>query len=221
MYTAGRNDYGQQGDGTNLQLLPLVFKPMNSDTDWSKIVLSVHSLAIKTNGTLWTWGHNNYGQIGNGNTVNQLSPYQVGTDTDWVEVGNGVASSYAIKANGTLWSWGRNEYGQLGNGTYNNMSILQMGTDTDWAKIKSNTYSCIALKTNGTLWSWGKNNQGELGIGEIGGVDTNGVPFGNKNTPQQIGNASNWVKIAVANGFAMAVKMTEHFGLGEVMGMVD
>ena len=105
MYTAGRNDYGQQGDGTNLQLLPLVFKPMNSDTNWSKIVRGAHSLAIKTNGTLWTWGQNNYGQIGNGNTVNQLSPYQVGTDTDWVEVGNGNSTSFAIKANGTLWSW--------------------------------------------------------------------------------------------------------------------
>ena len=78
---------------------------------------TVHSLAIKTNGTLWAWGFNRDGQVGNGTTTNQTSPVQVGTDTDWASAATGQWHSLAVKANGTMWAWGNNDSGQLGDTT--------------------------------------------------------------------------------------------------------
>jgi alpha-tubulin suppressor-like RCC1 family protein len=74
-----------------------------------------HSLAIREDGTLWAWGQNRYGQLGDGTTINRHKPVQVLTDV--VSVAAGVRHSLAIKRDGTLWAWGQNRYGQLGDGT--------------------------------------------------------------------------------------------------------
>ena len=74
-------------------------------------------MAIKTNGTLWGWGDNGSGQLGDGTTVEKDSPEQIGTDDDWAVVTAGEGHTLAIKTNGTLWAWGNNELGQLGDGT--------------------------------------------------------------------------------------------------------
>ncbi len=73
--------------------------------------------AIKTDGTLWVWGQNNYGQLGLGNGINRSSPVQVGALTNWYQVSTNSRVVAAIKTNGTLWGWGENTFGQLGLGT--------------------------------------------------------------------------------------------------------
>jgi alpha-tubulin suppressor-like RCC1 family protein len=117
----GRNDYGQLGDGTNFDKnLPT----QTSEEDW--ICTSAgyrHSLAIKSNGTLWAWGLNTYGEIGNGTTINTNIPIQIGTANDWYYVSAHGNHSLAIKNDGTLWAWGYNYNGQLGNGSTLNSTV--------------------------------------------------------------------------------------------------
>src|SRR5262249_23514164 len=76
-----------------------------------------YSLAIKTDGTLWGWGGNNHGQLGNGTTVSQNVPVQIGGANDWKQVAASFGHSVAIKTGGTLWAWGENSHGELGDGT--------------------------------------------------------------------------------------------------------
>ena len=87
---------------------------------WKKIASSstaLHNVAIAANGSLWAWGYNGLGQVGNGTTTNQSSPEQIGIATNWQSIACGGDHSVAIKTNGSLWAWGFNGYGELGNGT--------------------------------------------------------------------------------------------------------
>tara|TARA_B100000579_G_C22771902_1_gene824411 strand:+ start:143 stop:1342 length:1200 start_codon:yes stop_codon:yes gene_type:complete len=130
--------------------------------------------ALKTNGTLWMWGHGEYGLLGNGIEDGAYSsPTQVGTDTTWTHISCARGSmATAIKTNGTLWTWGRNEHGQLGlntAGTYTDKSSpTQIGTDTTWRYARGGNKSVFAVKTDGTLWSWGYNKNGALGLNTAG-----------------------------------------------------
>ena len=118
LWAWGWNSLGQVGDGTTINRPSPV--QVGTDTDWSSLAVGgtkMHSLAIKTNGTLWAWGFNRDGQVGNGTTTNQTSPVKVGTDTDWASAATGQWHSLAVKTDGTLWAWGNNDSGQLGDGT--------------------------------------------------------------------------------------------------------
>ncbi len=77
-----------------------------------------HSLALQTDGSLWAWGDNRDGQVGDGSTTDRHLATRIGTDTDWRGVAAGWYHSLAIKSDGSLWAWGDNRYGQLGDGTH-------------------------------------------------------------------------------------------------------
>jgi alpha-tubulin suppressor-like RCC1 family protein len=125
-----------------------------------------HSLARKTDGTLWAWGQNNLGQLGIGNTTNQTVPVQVGAATNWASISVGDYHSFALKTDGTLWAWGYNISGQLGIGNTTNQTVpVQLGSATDWASVDGGYAHTLALKTDGTLWAAGYNYYGQLGIG--------------------------------------------------------
>ncbi len=76
----------------------------------------IRSATVKTDSTLWAWGRNWYGQVGDGTTIDKWSPVQIGTDMDWAGVAAGSDHTVAVKTDGTLWAWGYNYRGQLGNG---------------------------------------------------------------------------------------------------------
>jgi alpha-tubulin suppressor-like RCC1 family protein len=123
----------------------------------SSSTLSFHNVGIQTDGTLWTWGNNADGQLGDGTTTNRTLPTQVGTDTDWVYVVAGNNATYAIKQNGTLWAWGGNDKGQLSDGTTTPRLLpAQVLPGTTWNKIYSGHGFIVAQKTDGTLWSCGQ-----------------------------------------------------------------
>jgi len=116
LYAWGLNDFGQLGDGGNT---PIAFDPIQvgTDADWTVVSAgAAHSMAIKSDGSLWAWGANTYGQLGDGTDADANVPKQIGTEKKWVFVSAGKYHTFAIKTDGTLWGWGRNQEGQLGNG---------------------------------------------------------------------------------------------------------
>lgn len=107
---------------------------VGTDTNWAQVAAGFqHSAAIKTTGTLWTWGNNTFGQCGTGDQVAKSSPTQVGALTSWAYVKCGSNHTIAVRTDGTLWAWGYNNFGQLGQGnTTNRSSPVQIGSATNW-----------------------------------------------------------------------------------------
>ena len=112
---------------------------VGTGTDWAKMdVGDTHTVAIESDGSLWAWGRNASGELGNGTRADRSSPVRVGAGTDWVSVSGGGQYTAAIKSNGTLWSWGSNDFGQVGDGTHNvRSSPVQIGTSTNWARVSA------------------------------------------------------------------------------------
>lgn len=198
---------------------------VGSLTNWSKISSSTTgAMAVKTDGTLWGWGNNARGQIGNGSTVFTSSPVQVGTLSTWASVAcknTGAfspGSTAAIKTDGTLWVWGANESGQHGRGnTTRQSSPVQVGSLTNWAQVDM-VYNGIAtapadgiaaaVKTDGTLWTWGAG-----GGGGLGGLASGAGTTVTRSSPVQVGSLTNWSQVALGHSstgvgqyFALAVK---------------
>ena len=107
-------------------------------TNWASVSVGVgHMVAVKTNGTLWAWGQNTSGQLGDGTNTSTSSPVQIGGLTTWAAGSAGAYHNLGLKTDGTLWAWGRNTSGQLGDGTTTNRnSPVQIGTLTNWAQIE-------------------------------------------------------------------------------------
>jgi len=119
---------------------------------------------MKADFTLWAWGYNGNGELGNNSKVNSSVPVQIGVDKDWYAFAAGGNHALAQKTDGTLWAWGHNAYGQLGDGTWNNkLSPVQIAGHAGWQSFSAGAYHTLATKNDGTLWVWGFNGDGELG----------------------------------------------------------
>lgn len=195
LWTWGEDLNGKLGNGPGVSYQ---FSPdqISTDTDWIAVTAAVgHSVALKSDGTLWSWGSNFSGQLGIGNNTDQESPVQVGTDTDWAYITSGNSTSLAIKSNGTLWAWGSNNLGQLGIGnTTDQTSPVQVGSDNDWIQVQGGLNHSIAMKSDGTIWTWGNNYYGQLG-----------TP-GNHTSPVQVGSANDWVAVEAGYYHSVALK---------------
>ncbi len=177
LWAWGRNTSGQLGIGTTggLSTIPV---QVGTATDWASAAAGGyyggadgHTVAVKTDGTLWTWGRNHVGQLGDGTTTNHPSPVQVGPDTNWAVVAAGAFYTVAVKTDGILWAWGDNSRGQLGLDAdvhpFSTIPIQPRGTDTNWAGVAAGAFHTMAVKTDGTLWTWGDNTSGQLGYATI------------------------------------------------------
>lgn len=139
LWSWGRNLYGVLGLGNTTQYNSP--KQIGANTDWATPTLSGNNSAActTTDGKLFPWGRNNYGQLGLGDTVDRSSPVQVGALTNWETPSMGYSSMGCKKTDGTLWMWGRNATGQLGQGnTTNQSSPVQVGSLTNWNKLSVN-----------------------------------------------------------------------------------
>ena len=192
----GDNEYGQVGVGSS-DFWKTTPTQIGIATDWVSIAAGYgHNLGIKSDGTLWAWGYNADGQLGDGTILNKLSPVQIGTATDWASVDAGLIHNFGIKTDGTLWAWGWNHYGQLGDGTNSDRrSPVQIGTG-DWVSVAAGDYYSLGIKGDGSLWAWGWNDVGQLGDGSTT----------NRATPTQIGAANNWALVAAGYKFSFGIK---------------
>ena len=171
-----------------------------SGTTWSQTGIAVgrrFCLAVKTDGTLWGWGNNLFGQLGlNNQGVYRSSPVQVGAGTNWSLVNCGEYTSLATKTDGTLWAFGRNNVGQLGvSDRIDRSSPTQVGTGTNWSLVSGGSNAVLAIKTNGTLWTWGEPSAGSTGLND--GVS--------RSSPTQIGTGTNWSKISAGVSHSAAI----------------
>lgn len=155
-----------------------------------------HSIAIKSDGTLWAWGFNASGQLGDGTTTQRQIPVQVGITADWKVVSAGDNHTLAIKNDGTLWTWGYNQYGQLGDGTFGNSRAIptKIGTHTDWEFVSAGASFSVAIKADGTLWSWGDNYYGQLGNSSTTFI------------PEKVGTDTNWKSVSAGGNHVLAIK---------------
>lgn len=162
-----------------------------------QIATGYHSLVVKTDGTLWTWGRNNYGQLGNGTTDDSHIPSKMMDGVSQVAVSS--YHSLAVNTDGTLWAWGRNNSGQLGNGTSgSDTNILTPVKIMDGvAHVAAGSYHSLAVKTDGSLWAWGYNYYGQLGNGTSGSGT-------NVSTPVKIMDGV--AQVAAGSSHSLAVK---------------
>lgn len=116
---------------------------------------SWHTIAIKTDGSLYAWGNNYHRQLGVGSDARYPSPVRIGSST-WRVASAGAAHTVAINTDGSLWAWGRNDKGQLGDGTTTDRSFpTRIGTGADWQVISAGAFYTVAIKKDGSFWAWG------------------------------------------------------------------
>ena len=196
VWSSGLNQYGQLGDGTNVQKTSPV--QAGADSNWMSVASGYyHTSALKDDGTLWSWGYNGYGQLGDGTNVAKNAPVQIGTDNNWAAIAAGVHHTVTVKSDGTLWAWGYNGYGQLGDGTtVAKNAPVQIGTDNNWVGVAAGMYHTVAVKSDGTLWAWGYNAYGQLGDGTTTG----------RAAPVQAGSDNDWQAISAGYYHSIATK---------------
>ena len=199
----GGGSSGQIGDGfsNNARFSPV---QVSSLTNWLDVSSGYsHTLALKTDGTLWAWGSNSDGQVGDSTIVNKGTPTQIGLLNTWSKIGTGARHSLAIKTDGTLWAWGNGTKGALGNDSATNRSSpVQVGTLTNWLKACGGLYYTLALKTDGTIWTWG-GGYTNAADGQLGTGSTT-----NTSSPVQVGALTNWLSVSAGSYNALAIKTT-------------
>jgi alpha-tubulin suppressor-like RCC1 family protein len=166
-----------------------------------------HSLALRSDGSLWAWGDNRHGQLGDGTTNSRPVPARVGADSDWVEVAAGSFHSLARKSGGTLWAWGWNEHGQLGNGTTNNalQPTLVSGTNR-WRGMSGGRFHTLGLNAANRVWSWGRNNDLQLG--------GPGLPPAMRTVPGDTGMGGTKIAAGGSHGLVFAAGQLSSWGRG-------
>jgi alpha-tubulin suppressor-like RCC1 family protein len=199
LWTWGSNENGQlgiSGNGGAHRSSPV---QVGSLTNWAQVAAgSNECAAIKTDGTLWSWGNNGNGALGIGTSYpdSRSSPVQIGALTNWAQV-SVDQGGLALTTGGELYAWGRNSTGKVGDGTAaDKSSPVQIGALTNWSQVSTNTGHSAALKTDGTLWVWGGGSTGRLGDGTV--VD--------KSSPIQVGALTNWLQVSAGNYFTASVK---------------
>ena len=209
VWTWGRNKEGQLGNGTSLDYILLPVGVTGLTNIVAVAAGDFHSLSVSNDRTVWAWGRNNNGELGDGTTINRTTPVNVsGLSNVVAAIAGANPHSLALKGDGTVWAWGRNSEGQLGNGTtIDSLVPLQVNGLANGAAIAAGVYHSIALMNDGTVWTWGSNVNGELGDGT----------FINSPVPVPAGGASYISAIAGGGYHTIAIRQDTVPPTGSVM----
>ena len=154
LLTWGSSSNGQLGDNTqSTRSTPVTTSA--GGTNWKQVACGFsHTAAIKTDGTLWTWGFNNFGALGNNTASQRLTPVTTfAGETNWKQVSCGYRFTAAIKTDGTLWTWGDNGQGRLGDNTttQRNTPVTTSAGGTNWKQVACGNSHTAAIKTSDDL----------------------------------------------------------------------
>lgn len=193
VYCFGANTSGQVGAGANAAddvptptqvLLPAAAIDVRTQVD--------HTCAVLSDASLWCWGENEEGQLGQGDThpgKDHPEPIRVGLQNDWVAVSTGQGHSCGIRAPGALYCWGRNTQFQIGQGSAEPQQYRapqRVGSDTDWAEVSAGQNNSCARKRNGSMYCWGDIASGTLAVGDA-------LP---RSTPTLVPNITDWLSVS-------------------------
>jgi alpha-tubulin suppressor-like RCC1 family protein len=193
----GLNSNGQLGDGTTIDRTAPVQVSGLSDVLSVSAAESNYSLALKSNGTVFAWGWNGYGVLGDGTSTERHTPVQVSGLSGATAVSAAYAHSLALKSDGTVWAWGLNNNGQIGDGTSTERHTpVQVSGLSGVTAVSAQFGHSLALKSDGTVWAWGRNSDGELGDGTTT----------NRLTPVQVSGLSDVTVIAAGQYYSLALK---------------
>ena len=201
LWAWGSNRSGLFGNGTTNEERITTPIQIGNETNWVSLSVGYgHVVAIKKDGTLWAWGDNSSGQLGNGTTTNSRIPVRIETETNWATVSAGQRHTIAIKKDGSLWAWGNNFWGQLGTGGTTEWNGIvnrpvRVGTDSNWEMISTAGGYNVAIKRDGTLWEWGFYSSDIYRTSGLGIF-----------VPTQVGSENDWLTVSAAGDYAIAIK---------------
>ena len=193
----GNNDFGQLGVWTSTEKsMPAV--PVPGMTDITALSGGGdHLLALDSDGTLWSWGSNSYGQLGDGTTSDSDTAVAVSGMTDVTDIACGFNHNLALRTDGTVWAWGKNNKGQLGDGSTEDSSTpAAVSNLSDIVSIAAGYEHSLAVQADGTVWAWGSNSYGQLG-------DLN---LSDSSTPVRVRCLTDIVAVAAGGDHNMALK---------------
>ena len=201
LWTWGLASSGRLGNARFSGITSTPVTTFTGGNNWKQVSCGYsHTAAIKTDGTLWTWGYGNLGQLGNSQTTIRSTPVTTfAGGTNWKQVSCGNSHTSAIKTDGTLWLWGLGDIGQLGNNLFANRStpITTFAGGTNWKQVGSGNFLTAAIKTDGTLWIWGNGFTGVLGTNDAI----------NRSTPvTTFSGGTNWKQVSCGNNHTAAVE---------------
>ncbi|AKI99442.1 BNR repeat domain protein [Archangium gephyra] len=211
----GDNYSSQLGAGASMYVSTLPVQATLLSGVKSVHATSDSSLALRTDGTVWAWGGNSTGVLGNGTTTTSANPVQVSGLTSVTALAAGRSHVLALRSDGTVWAWGDNSRGQLGDGTrINRTRPVRVGTLTGVTALAAGRNHSLVLRNDGTVWTWGDNSMGCLG---------NGTTIASS-VPIKVAAMTGVTSIAASDSFSLAIRGTRElwgwgFGpLGDALG---
>ena len=201
LWVWGSGTFGVLGDAQQSDRSTPV-TTFSGGTNWKQVsVGTFYTAAIKTDGTLWTWGYGGSGRLGNASTVSVSTPVTTfAGGTNWKQVRAGSNHTAAIKTDGTLWTWGNGGNGRLGNASTVSVStpVTTFAGGTNWKQVGTFSDTMVSIKTDGTLWTWGYGLNGRLG---------NAVISGDTSTPiTTFAGGTNWKQVSGGGSHTAAIK---------------
>ncbi|WP_075087667.1 Ig-like domain-containing protein [Verrucomicrobium spinosum] len=197
VWTVGGNGLGQLGEGGTVEYSTVPVQVSGLSGVVGVAAGACHTVAVKSDGTVWAFGSNEAGQLGDGTTTDRVSPVQIVGLNNIVAVEAGECHTLALRNDGTVWSFGSNECGQLGDGTtLDHHTPVQVMGVTGVREIAAAEFHTLIIAGDGSVWTCGNNDLGQLGDGTRI----------NRSSPRKVEGV--YDAVAAAGGYAYSVVLT-------------